>query len=373
LKSWNRIVIVALVFLGLGDRCGATSWDVYVGTYTNGSSEGIYHIQFDDESGEAKLVGLAGTATNPSFLAFHPREPVLYACARTPEGDAALAFRVDSTTGALTALGQQPAGGKGPCHVAVSPDGAVVAIANYGDGTLTVYPTAPDGGLLPASAFFQHEGSGPNEKRQTGPHAHSVNFDASGKFLVVADLGIDKLMVYKREGNAVVLNDPPFGAAPAGGGPRHFAFHPTIPAAYGVNEMGNTVTLYAWDAETGALEAQQTVPTLPEDFDGENTTADIEVHPSGRFVYASNRGHDSIAMFRVDAKSGELTPRGQTKTGGARPRNFTQDPTGKYLLAANQDTNDIFVFRIDQDTGALTPTGQRIEVGSPVCLVFRRQ
>lgn len=363
-----------LLGLSLGANTAvAASWNVFVGTYTNGESEGIYRLAFDDETGEASPAVLAGKAENPNFLSLHPSLPVLYACARAEGGDVTLSFHIDAATGDLAPLNEQPAGGKGPCHVAVSPDGALAAIANYGDGTVSVYPVGADGALSAASGFFQHEGSGPNEKRQQGPHAHSVNFDASGRYLVVADLGTDKLMVYKRAGDTVIPNDPPFGVAPAGGGPRHFAFHPSLPVAYGVNEMGNSVTVYQWNVETGALAAAQSVPTLPADFDGENTTADIEVHPSGRFVYASNRGDDSIAVFAVDSQTGMLTPRGQTKTGGKRPRNFTQDPTGKYLLAANQDTNDIFVFRIDQETGALTPTGQRIEVGSPVCLVFRQR
>lgn len=372
LKHFSTRGLALVLGMAMMLPASAESLRIYVGTYTSGESEGIYLLHFDTETGNTTLAGLAGVAESPSFLALHPTAPVIYASSRSSEGDVASAFQIDPETGLLTDLNQQPAGGSGPCHVAVTPDGKQVALANYGDGTVSVYPVEDGGALGTSVAFFQHEGSGPDEKRQQAPHAHSVNYDAAGRILVVADLGIDKLMLYKRDGNTVVPNDPPFAATPPGGGPRHFAFHPTLPYAYANNEMGNSVTAFQWDAETGALDTIGTVPTLPADFDGSNTTADIEVHPSGKFVYVSNRGHDSIAIFSVDPATGALTPTGHTKTGGETPRNFTQDPEGKFLLAANQKTNDIFVFRIAPETGALTPTGQRIEVPSPVCLVFAK-
>ena len=351
----------------------ADTWNVYVGTYTSGEEGGVFRLQFDDASGDISVAGLAGSAENPSFVARHPDLPVLYAACRGKEGtDAAVSFKIDEATGNLQPFNEQPAGGKGPCHIAVTRDGKMAAVANYGDGTVSVYPLGKDGALGAASAFFQHEGSSVNEGRQKGPHAHSVNFDETGRFLVVSDLGIDKLMIYKREGGTFVPNDPAFATIAPGGGPRHFAFHPSRPYAYSVNEMGNTVTVFRWDVKTGTLSDIGTVPTLPADFEGENTTADIEVHPTGKFVYASNRGHDSIAVFRVDESTGMLTPQGQTKSGGVRPRNFTQSPNGKYLLAAHQDTNDIFVFAIDPETGALTPTGKKVDVPKPVCLVFSK-
>lgn len=366
---FNRFIAFSVLLL-LAITVSAESRRVYVGTYTGGESEGIYLLDFDTETGQIRPAGLATATKNPSFLALHPSEPVLYACSELDGSGAVASFQIAPETGLLAPLNHQPAGGQGPCHVSVSPDGQLAAVANYGDGTVSVYPVEAGGALGASVAFFAHEGTGPNEKRQKGPHAHSANFDPTGRFLIVPDLGIDKLMIYRRDGATMAPNDPPFAAAPPGGGPRHFAIHPTKPYAYAVNEMGNTVSAFRWDAKTGTLSPIGTVPTLPADFDGENTTADIEVHPSGRFVYASNRGHDSIAVFAVDEATGALTPRGQTKTGGMTPRNFTQDPAGKFLLAANQKSNDIFVFRIDQKTGALTPTGQRIEVPSPVCLVF---
>lgn len=368
-RMWRVLLVLAVAVTA---SASAETWRVYVGTYTGGDSEGIYLLHFDDETGKVNLKGLAVPTENPSFLACHPNLPVVYASSRLGEAHVTSAFTIKEGTGMLAPLNQQSAGGKGPCHVAVTPDGKLAAVANYSDGTVSVYPLEKDGALGEASALFQHEGSSVNPKRQTAPHAHSVNFDDTGRYLVVADLGIDKLMIYKREEGTFVPNDPPFASTPAGGGPRHFAFHPARPYAYTVNEMGNTVTAFRWDVKTGTLTDIGTVPTLPSDFEGDNTTADIEVHPSGKFVYASNRGHDSIAVFAVDESTGKLTPRGQTKSGGVRPRNFTQSPNGKFLLAAHQDTNDIFVFSIDPETGALTPTGKKVDVPTPVCLVFSK-
>ncbi len=347
----------------------AETWRVYVGTYTSGDSKGIYQIEFNDETGEATLKGLAVETKNPSFLALHPTKPVLYACSELEDGAGVAAFAIDEASGALSLINGQPAGGSA-CHVAVSGDGKHAAVANYGAGSCSIYPIEAEGALGAAIGTFQHEGSSVHPKRQTAPHAHSANFDSSGRFVIVPDLGIDKLMVYKIDGGAAVPNDPPFATVESGGGPRHFDFHPTQPWAYVVNELGNSVTAFKWDGKKGALDAIGSAGTLPDDFTGENTTAHIEVHPSGKFLYASNRGHDSIAVFAIDQDTGKLTAKGQTKTGGKTPRNFTQDPSGKFLLAANQNSNDIFVFTIDQETGALTPTGTRIEVSAPVCLVF---
>ena len=349
----------------------AESWHVYVGTYTSGESKGIYLLDFDSTTGAATLKGLAAETKNPSYLALHPSQPVLYACSEVVEGAGVAAYAIDADSGTLSLINHQPAGGS-TCHVDVTPDGKYAAVANYGAGSCTVYPVGVDGALGEAIGNFQHEGSSVNEKRQTAPHAHSANFDATGRFLVVPDLGIDKLMTYKLDGGEVVPNDPPFATVEPGGGPRHFAFHPSAPYAYVVNELGNTVTAFAWDAKTGAMETIHSTGTLPDGFTEDNTTAHIEVHPSGNFLYASNRGHDSIAVFTIDQATGKLTAQGQTKTGGKTPRNFTQDPTGNYLLAANQNSNDIFVFKIDGQTGTLTPTGARIEIPAPVCLVFAK-
>jgi 6-phosphogluconolactonase len=349
----------------------ASSWRVYVGTYTSGESKGIHLLEFDDESGAASLKGLAVETKNPSYLALHPSKPVLYACSELEDGANVAAFAIDKESGLLTLMNGQPAGGSA-CHVAVSADGNYAAVANYGAGSSAVYPIEEGGKLGEAIGNFQHEGSSVNESRQTAPHAHSANFDPSGKFVIVPDLGIDKLMVYKVDGGTAVPNDPPFATVEPGDGPRHFDFHPKKPWAYAVNELGNTVTAFKWKGKKGTLETIGSAGTLPADFTEENTTAHIEVHPSGKFLYASNRGHDSIAVFAIDQSTGMIALKGQTKTGGKTPRNFTQDPSGKFLLAANQNSNDIFVFTIDQETGTLTPTGARIEVPAPVCLVFAK-
>lgn len=357
--------------LALATLAHGEAWRVYVGTYTSGDSKGIYQLEFDDSTGATSLAGLAVEAKNPSFLAVHPTMPVLYACSELENGAGVAAFAVDAASGRLTLMNGQPAGGSA-CHVAVSGNGRYAAVANYGAGSCSVYPVEASGALGSAIGTFQHEGSSVHPQRQTAPHAHSANFDASGRFVIVPDLGIDKLMIYKIAGESVAPNDPPFAGVAAGSGPRHFDFHPTEPWAYVVNELGNTVTAFRWDGEKGVLETLGSAGTLPEDFAGENTTAHIEVHPSGKFLYASNRGHDSIAVFAIDQSTGMITAKGQTKTGGKTPRNFTQDPSGKFLLAANQNSNDIFVFKIDQDSGALTATGTRIEVPAPVCLVFAK-
>ena len=366
-KIWITCCAIGLT----ASMASAETWRVYVGTYTSGESKGIHLLEFDDESGAAALKGLAVETKNPSYLALHASKPVLYACSELEDGAGVAAFAIDEESGQLSLMNGQPAGGSA-CHVSVSADGKYAAVANYGAGSCAVYPLEADGTLGAAIGNFQHEGSSVNEKRQTAPHAHSANFDPSGRFVIVPDLGIDKLMIYKVDGGEALPNDPPFATVEPGGGPRHFDFHPKKPWAYVVNEMGNTVTAFKWKGKKGTLETIGSAGTLPEDFTGENTTAHIEVHPSGKFLYASNRGHDSIAVFAIDQRTGMITANGQTKTGGKTPRNFTQDPSGRFLLAANQNSNDIFVFSIDQETGALTPTDTRIEVPAPVCLVFAR-
>jgi 6-phosphogluconolactonase len=235
-----------------------------------------------------------------------------------------------------------------------------------------VIPIGEDGTLREPSAFIQHTGSGPNPKRQDKPHAHSFNVSPDDRYAFAADLGLDKVMIYSFDAATGTLapHDPPFATVPPGGGPRHFAFHPNTRFAYVINEMGNSVTAYAYDADKGALSEIHTVPTLPEGFTGNNTTAEVQVHPSGKFLYGSNRGHDSIAVFAIDERTGKLTAKGQTPSGGKTPRNFGIDPAGKFLIAAHQNTDNLVVFKIEPETGALSPTGATAEVGSPVCVKF---
>ncbi len=352
-------------------------WLVYIGTHTWGDSEGIYLLHLDTETGELETVGLAAEANNPNFLALHPTEPLLYSVGQMTDEDgntvgALNAFAIDTETGLLELLNQHPSVGQGPCHITVDPPGRHAMAANYSSGCAVVASLEEDGSLGETTAHVEHEGSSVHE-RQQGPHAHAVDLAPDGRFLFVTDLGIDQIRIYRYddEDGSLEPNDPPYAETAPGAGPRHFTFHPSGEYAYVINELDNTITAFNYDAETGALETIHTVPTLPDDFEEENTTAEILVHPSGRFVYNSNRGHHSIAAFSIDEQSGELTPIGHTSTRGETPRNFNIDPSGQFLLAANQDTHNIAVFRIDQETGELEFTGSEAEIDSPVCVTFR--
>src|SRR5262249_7748111 len=246
-------------------------------------------------------------------------------------------------------------------------------LANYGGGSVEVVPVDADGKLGEPTAFIQHKGTGPNKSRQEGPHAHSINLDAANKFAFAAHLGLDKVLIYKYDAEKGTLepNDPPAGEVPPGGGPRHFAFHPNGKLAFVCDEMTSAVTPFAYDASKGALKQLETVSTLPKDAEAKgNSTAEVQVHPSGKAVYVSNRGHNSIAVFSVDPETGKLTLIQNESTQGKTPRNFGIDPTGAYLLAANQDSASVVVFKIDPATGKLTPTGKSVEVPSPVCVKF---
>jgi 6-phosphogluconolactonase len=268
-------------------------------------------------------------------------------------------------------LNQQSSTGSGPCHLVVDAAGKFVLVANYGGGSVACLPIGADGKLSPASTSIQHQGSGANKQRQEAPHAHSINLDAANKFAFAADLGLDKVLVYpfdSQKGLQASDKLPPGLLAP-GSGPRHFAFHPTGKYAFVNNEMTSSVTAFAYDSAKGSLTEIQTLSTLPGAVPG-NSTAEIVVHPSGKFVYVSNRGHNSLAMFSCDPATGKLTAIGHQPTGGKIPRNFNIDPSGKLLLAANQESNNVVVFRVDSDSGKLTPAGSEIEVGKPVCVRF---
>ncbi len=348
--------------------------DVYVGTYTGGLSKGIYRFELDLAAGKATEPVLAVEVKNPSFLAIHPDRKHLYAAGEI--GDfggkktgAVSAFAIGAD-GALTLLNQQASEGQGPCHLVVDKAGTHVLVANYGSGTAAVLPIGADGRLAPASCTVRNEGKGPNARRQEGPHAHSINLDAANRFAFLADLGLDRIFIYRYDGAAGTLapNNPPAGVCAPGAGPRHFSFHPNGTFAYVINELLCTVTAFAYDAAKGSLAEVQTVPTLPEGFSGSNTTAEVQLTPDGRFLYGSNRGHDSLAVFAVDPATGNLTPRGHAPAGGKTPRNFGIDPTGRWLLCAHQGSDSIAVFGIDAATGALSPTGQTLTVGKPVCV-----
>jgi 6-phosphogluconolactonase len=257
-----------------------------------------------------------------------------------------------------------------PCHVSVHPSGKFVLAANYGGGNIVIYPVSADGGLGEASDVAQHTGKGADPKRQDGPHAHCIMLDSAGRYAFAPDLGIDKVMIYRIDVKNGKLVPNGFTATKAGAGPRHFEFHPSGEFAYVINELDSTLTAFAYDKAKGALTELQTVSTLPPDFSGTNYCADIHVHPSGRFVYGSNRGHDSVVAFAIEQNSGKLNLIAHESTRGKWPRNFAIDPTGAFLLAANQNTDNVAAFRIDQQTGKLTATGQTIEIPTPVCLKF---
>lgn len=349
-----------------------TEYRVYFGTYTrSGKSKGIYLSRFNSSTGVLSAPELAGEVGNPSFLTIHPNRLRLYAVTEGVEGTVN-AFSIDPTTGKLTAINQVMSRGSSPCYVVVDNAGTHALIVNYGTGSVAAFPLNTDGRLGEASAFIKHEGSSVDPKRQAGSHAHSINLSADNRFAIAADLGTDKVVVYKYDTvkGTLAPNDPPFVKVKPGSGPRHFAFHPKGKLAYVINEMGSAVTAFSWDAKRGVLKELQTISTLPADFKGENNCAEVQVHKSGKFVYGSNRGHDSIAVFKVDPGKGTLTMVEQASTQGKTPRNFRVDPTGAYMLAANMNSDSVVVFKVDQKTGKLTPTGQKIEVASPVCIKF---
>ena len=346
---------------------------VYIGTYTRDSaSEGIYHGEFDPASGELTVSGVAARADNPAFLALSAAGGHLYAVnevsdlGAAPQG-ATGAFRVEAD-GGLTALGQELTGSPGPCHVVAHPSGALVFAANYAGGALTMYRCAADGALSERLLTLPHEGSSINPERQQEPHPHSVNLSPAGDYLYVPDLGIDHIVIYRIDVAAATLTAA--GSAPLapGAGPRHFTFHPRGRVAYVINELASSITAFAFDATTGGLAELDTVSTLPDGFTGASHCADIHVHPNGRFVYGSNRGHDSIAIFAVGG-DGRLQPVGHQSTQGRTPRNFALDPSGALLLAANQQSDSVVTFHVDSATGALQPTGHRATVPAPVCVV----
>ena len=351
----------------------------YVGTYTEegSKSKGIYAYRFDAATGQSTALGLAAETTNPSFVALSPNGRFLYAVNEVqkykgPNSGGVSAFSVDRTTGKLTFLNEVPSRGADPCYIVVDKAGKHVLVANYTGGSVVVFPVTDDGRLGEASAFVQHSGHGTNPKRQEGPHGHSIDLSPDNRYAFVDDLGLDELLIYKFDSTkgSLTPNDPPFVKLDDGAGPRHFALHPSGKFAYVIAEMASTVTALSVDLKRGRLERLQTISALPKDFKGENDDAEIQIHPSGKFLYASNRGHDSIAVFAIDPSKGTLTLVEHTLTQGKTPRSFEIDPTGKFLFAENQESNNIVVFRIDQKTGRLTASGQTIEVASPVCVKF---
>ncbi len=357
---------------------------VYIGTYTrslphvHAKSEGIYLLKLDPTSGELSHVSKTIGVDNPSYLTLHPSGNYLYAVNEVGDfggksSGAVSAFAIDAATGGLTFLNQEPTDGAAPCHLSVDSTGRYVLTANYSGGSVSVHPIGSDGRLGKMSDFVQHVGSSVNSQRQQEPHAHSFTISANNRFAYAADLGLDQVLIYELNADhgKITPAAQPAVRVHAGAGPRHFDFHPNGNYAYVINELDSTMTTFAYDAATGGLTDLQSVSTLPLMFDGRSHCADVHVHPSGKFVYGSNRGHDSIAIFAIDQSTGLLTVVGHESTQGKVPRGFAIDPTGTFLLAANQNSDNVVVFRIDQESGSLTPTAHTLDVPTPVCVKFR--
>lgn len=350
---------------------------VYVGTYTGENSKGIYLFRMNLGTGELTAAGLAGETVSPSFLAIHPNGRFLYSVNEISNfagksSGVVSAFSISKDTGSLNFLNPKASGGAGPCHLVVDKAGKHVLAANYGGGSVTVIPILDNGRIGEPSAFVQHEGSSINSRRQEGPHAHGIYLDAANRFAFVPDLGLDKVLVYQfdKAKGTLTPNDPPFAAVKPGAGPRHFAFHPDGHYAYVINEMHCTITAFSYDSDRGSLKEVQTLSTLPGPVQRGYSTAEVKVHPSGKFLYGSNRGHDSIVVCSINPKNGRLKVVEHESTQGKTPRSFGIDPTGNFLLAANQSSDSIVVFRIDPESGKLEPTGHRVETPKPVCVEF---
>jgi 6-phosphogluconolactonase len=356
---------------------------VYVGTYTGPKSEGIYLFRLEPDSAagaqNARLVplGLAAASSNPSFLELDPKRRLLFAVNEMsrfegqPTG-AVSAFAIDRAKGTLRPINQQPSMGGAPCHLVLDRTGRHLLVANYGSGSVAVLPVAASGRLGAASDVVQHAGSSVNPQRQQGPHAHCVTVDRANRFVFVCDLGLDKVLAYRfdAERGRLTPNDPPFARVKAGAGPRHMVFRPDGRFAYVINELSSTVTVFRYDADAGALHDVQEVSTLPGHFDGENSGAEIDVHPSGRWLYASNRGHNSVVLFAIERDRGTLTFVEDQWTGGLKPRHFGIDRAARYLAVGNQDSDTILLAALDAGNGRLKPSGVPAGAPSPVCMKF---
>lgn len=351
----------------------AEKYYLYVGAYTQNDEEGIYVYQFDATDGDLKYISTVQGAKNPSYLAINSRKNLLIAVNEISEfqgekSGSITSYRINPADGSLIELSQVASGGGSPCFISVNNSATQAFVANYGGGSISVFPLLPDGRLQPFSDLKQHSGSGPVENRQSKPHAHSIVLSPKEEFVLAVDLGIDKVITYSIGGKKGILNNvSEFNITP-GAGPRHITFHKNKKFAFVINELNSTITSCLFDAKMGSLSLIQTVNTLPTGFTDKNYCADIHVSPDGKFLYGSNRGHDSIVIFEINEKSGELSYVGHNSVKGNFPRNFMIDPTGKFLLAANQNSNNIVVFKIDQETGKLRANGVEVEVSKPVCL-----
>lgn len=373
---------VTILFLSVTMFCSHESvpkeYTFYIGTYTRGESQGIYQGRLDTENGTISLTNQPVSCDNPSFLALSPDQSTLYAVNEISHfkgtgSGAVTAFTIAPRSHGLTRLNQGSSYGAHPCHITIDASGQYALVANYNGSNAVVLSISDSGKVGGVANKVTHEGFGPNPRRQQGPHPHSVTFSPDGNFVMVADLGIDQVRIYRWDSETGRLARPEermaFFTRP-GAGPRHFVFHPDQEFAYVINELQSTMTALKYDADKGILTDIQTVSTLPKGFQGRNTAADIHISNEGRFLYGSNRGHNSIAVFRIDESNGKLTSVQHPKTRGKVPRNFSLDPSGKYLLVANQGSDSVTLFHIDRDSGRLTPLGKPLYVPDPVCIRF---
>jgi 6-phosphogluconolactonase len=381
--SSRRSFLAQLSALALAAR--TRSWAseptglIFVGTYTNdkgSTSKGIYAFRWDADGGTLAPLGLAGATVNPSFLTLSPNRRYLYAVNevdqyRGQNSGSVTSFAVSESK--LKAINTVPSGGGGPCKITVDQTGKAAFVANYDGGSAASFRVLGNGGLSKAVSRFQYSGHGADPQRQAAPHTHCTTVSPDNRFVLVNDLGLDRISVYHLDPLTAALtpNDPPYYEALPGSGPRSFAFHPSGKWAYSLNEIANTVDALAWDAERGVLTRLQNISTLPEGFNGSNTTATVAVDSSGRFVYASNRGDNSIAVFSIDDRDGNLKPVQRMDCGGKTPRHFALDPGNEWLLVANEDSSNIVVFARNTRSGLLTPTAKEYPVSHPVCIVFR--
>jgi 6-phosphogluconolactonase len=371
------VLLLLLHCAGVVAGSRGKSYFVYIGTYTHTASKGIYAYRFSPASGEVVPLGLAAEAASPAWLIVGPNQHFLYAAnesgGNAQTGNTITAYAINTKSGKLTFLNAVSSKGAGPCHLAIDKTGKILVTANFGSGSVAAFPIHHDGTLGDASDFDQHHGSSVIPVLQAGPHAHSVVISPDNRFVLAADIGLDRIFSYRLNVSTGSLepNDPPFFALHPGWGPRHLAFHPNGRYLYLISEMGSKLTTFEYDPAGGTLKQLQTITTLPEGFSGKSTAAEVRVDRAGQFVYASNRGDDSIGVFAVDGAAGTLSPIQSISTEGKTPRSFALDPTGEYLFAANQNSASIVIFRIDPTTGRLTPTGQLLkDAPEPSSVVF---
>ncbi len=365
-------IIMTASLLAMQTLGGGMALDAYFGTYTNKTkSEGIYRSTLDMETGRLSEPELAAKVANPSFIEIHPGGRFLYAVTEGKTGTVR-AFAIDPATKKLTMLNECSSGGSGPCHISIDRGGRVLLAANYSSGSVASIPINADGTLSSPVSVIRHQGSSVNPSRQKEPHAHSINLSPDGRFAFAADLGLDKIMIYKLDSatGRLEANTPAFAAVQPGAGPRHFTFRPDGKFAYVINELDETITAYAYNAQSGALTEIQHISTLPDGFKGVSWCAEVRVHPNGKFLDGSNRGPDSIAMYKIDPEKGTLTLTGFQNAGIKNPRNFNLDPSGRFCVVANQDSDSVCTFLVNPETGALEPAGSQITIGKPVCVRF---